>query len=118
MRREGGVELTLAFAAFLSADAFAGQGTVAEARCEASAVRITYRDGRTSVVALDPSAGQTCSDVRISTDRRHVGWLRRWEEAERGDGRIVDLHSANELFVDGKVVAGYSQYLSVYLAPG
>jgi hypothetical protein len=118
MRREVGLVLTLLLPAVTNTDAAAGQRTVTEAECDASGVRITYRDGSTSTVALDAAVGQKCSALRISGDRMHVGWLRQWEEAERRDGRIVDRHSANELFVDGKVVAEYSQHLSVYLAPG
>jgi hypothetical protein len=93
---------------------------VRSARCDSSRVRVVYSDGRTSNWRVDAKQGESCIDVRISPDRRRVGWIKIATEVVTDEtAGTRTAYTRNSLVIDGRELTRNGEPIwGVYLSPG
>jgi hypothetical protein len=90
----------------------AGQGIV-NAICDEQGAHVESEGGRTTV--YKPQHDQMCTDIRISTDRRSVGWVMSYEEVvEDEHGNVIERVPRERLVVNGVSVDLYGSLYKWY----
>jgi hypothetical protein len=72
---------------------------VVNAYCDNVGAHIVYDSGPEFVRRV--RSDERCADVRVSDDRRDVGWLMESEARAESDGTIVQRWTRRDLFVNG-----------------
>src|SRR6266852_3877661 len=75
---------------------------VEDAYCDSVGAHVVYDDGRRFVKKARHN--ERCSDLRISDDKRAVGWLMTSEARAERDGKVVQRWTQSDLFVNGSQV--------------
>lgn len=97
----------IAFICVPTAVTFAGQrstlgragAAVARAYCDRAAAHVIYDDGHSLIRAA--KRGETCSDMRVSDDRRVAAWVMSSEARATAGGRVVQRWTRERLFANG-----------------